>query len=231
MGGARERRVGRRLVAGLGIDAQVGAVLLARRSARPVPAPRRDRATAGSGSVGHLDQLGGIHRLRQRFRDDNRDRLADIAHRVLRPAPGAARGRTPSRRGFSAALRAGWSAPGCAGSGAARPLPRRRRSAPRAPPAAASAAAASIATIAACACGERTIAGMDLARQAEIRGVPPPSGQQPDILAPRHRFPDAPGRQRVTRFQKGHDPPPPPRARWCSRARVAGSATPPNRAS
>ena len=86
----RESEVGRGYVAGFGIDAQIGAVLLpddwrpqCQRIARP--RDRRQRL------VDDGDLLGRIHRLRERLGDDRRNGFADMADLVDRQTPAAAR--------------------------------------------------------------------------------------------------------------------------------------------
>src|SRR5271163_3189682 len=78
---AGESGVDTRLVTGLGIDAQVGAVLLPdERSVQHQRIPRP--GDGGKHLVAHIDALGGIHRLGQRLGDDDSDRFADITHGV-----------------------------------------------------------------------------------------------------------------------------------------------------
>jgi len=78
-----ERGVRRLLVAGLGIDAQIRAVLPPdERRFRRQPICRA--GDCGQRLVPHLDPLGRVRRLRHRFGDDNRDRLADMADLVDR---------------------------------------------------------------------------------------------------------------------------------------------------
>jgi hypothetical protein len=73
----REGRVRRLLVAGLGIGAHIRAVLL------PDEGRFRRERIGRAGDYGqrfvlHLDPLGRVRRLRHRFGDDDRDRLADM---------------------------------------------------------------------------------------------------------------------------------------------------------
>jgi len=73
-----EGGVRRLLVARLGIDAQIRAVLFPdERRFRRQPIGRA--GDCGQRFVPHLDPLGRIRRLRHRFGDDNRYRLADMA--------------------------------------------------------------------------------------------------------------------------------------------------------
>ena len=157
-----------------------------------------------------------------RFRDDDRDRLADIAHGVYGQHRVRREEEFATRRGSSAALRAGWSAPGCAGSGAARPLPRRRRSAPRARRARRAPPPHRSRRSPACACGDRTMQAWTWPGRLKSAAYRPRPVSSRASSRRGTDFPMPLRRQRLARTQKGHDPPPPPRTRSCSGGERSG---------